>query len=69
MKPNNPHAKAIFNFFTLLPLVYYIPPWVDQHLTDNHLLVTVTSLMIIVPIISYVTMPLFLKSLKIFNER
>ena len=69
MKPHNRHAIAIFNFFTLLPLVYFIPPWLDQHLTNNHLLVTVTSLMIIVPIISYVTMPLFMKSLKLINER
>ncbi len=67
--PSNQHAIAIFTFVTLLPLVYYIPPWIIHNLTDNHLFVTVISLMIIVPVVSYVAMPLFIKSLKILEER
>ncbi len=63
--PINQHAIAIFTFIILLPLVYYIPPWIIHNLTDNHLFVTVISLAIIVPVVSYVAMPLFNKSLKI----
>lgn len=65
---NNQHIKAFFTFVTLLPLVYYIPPWVIHNLTDNHFLVTVISLIIIVPVVSYVAMPLFIKTLKILKE-
>jgi hypothetical protein len=69
MRPNNQHAIAIFTFVTLLPLVYYIPPWIIHNLTDNHLFVTVISLTIIVPVVSYGVMPLFIKSLKILKEK
>ena len=69
MRPNNQHAIAISTFVTLLPLVYYIPPWIIQNLTDNHLFVTVISLMIIVPVISYIAMPLFIKTLNILKDR
>ena len=66
---NNQHAIAIFNYVTLLPLVYYIPPWLIHNLTDDHLYVTMISLTIIVPVISYITMPLFIRILGIFNNR
>ena len=54
---------AIFTFATLLPLVYYIPPWLVRNLTDDHFLVTVVSLVVIVPIVSYVTLPVFFRVL------
>jgi hypothetical protein len=67
--PNNQHAKALFTFTTLLPLVYYIPPWLIRNLTDNHLFVTVVSLTIIVPVVSYVALPLFVKMLETLKEK
>ncbi len=60
-KPNR-HAIAAFTFITLLPLVYYIPPWLARNISDNHLLVTVLALLIIVPVVSYVALPLFFNS-------
>jgi hypothetical protein len=65
----NQHLIAVFTFVTLLPLVYYIPPWVASNVTDNHFFVTVLSLVIIVPIISYIALPLFFKALKVLNEK
>jgi len=62
-RPNR-HANAAFTFMVLLPLVYYIPPWLTRHVSDNHLLVTVLALVIIVPVISYVALPIFNKSLE-----
>jgi uncharacterized sodium:solute symporter family permease YidK len=61
----NQHVKAGFTFATLLPLVYYIPPWLADNVTDNHFYVTVLSLAIIVPVVSYVAMPLFFKAIEI----
>ena len=69
MLPPNQHAIATFTFATLLPLVYYIPPWLIRNLTDNHLFVTVISLTIIVPVVSYVALPLFVKVLEILKEK
>ncbi len=67
MRTHKQHAIAIFTFVILLPLVYYIPPWLTRNLTDNHFFVTVISLMIIVPVVSYVALPLFVKTLKILQ--
>lgn len=75
MKPNkqvlspNRHAIAAFTFVTLLPLVYYIPPWLMRNVTDNHLFATVLALAIIVPVVSYVALPLLFKSFEILNEK
>jgi hypothetical protein len=69
MNSTNQHAIAIFTFIILVPLVYYIPPWVNQNLTKSHFFVTVISLAIIVPIISYIAMPLFKKSLTVLQEK
>ena len=63
------HVVAIFTFVILLPLVYYIPPWLMHNITDNHLFVTVLAVAIIVPIVSYVALPLLFKSLEILNEK
>ena len=71
MRPNkqvsspNKHVVAAFTFATLLPLVYYIPPWLARNVTDNHFFVTVLSLAIIVPVVSYAALPLFFKALEI----
>ncbi len=64
---SNRHTMAAFTFMILLPLVYYIPPWLTRHVSDNHLLVTVLALAIIVPVMSYVALPLFIKSLARLN--
>jgi len=56
------HAISAFTFIILLPLVYYIPPWLMQNVSENHLLVTVLALIIIVPVMSYVALPIFFKS-------
>jgi hypothetical protein len=61
----NQHVIAAFTFATLLPLVYYIPPWLARNVTDNHFFVTVLSLAIIVPVVSYAALPLFFKALEI----
>ena len=66
--PPNQHLVATFTFATLLPLVYYIPPWLGSNVTDNHFFVTVLSLVIIVPIISYAALPLFFKALSILVD-
>lgn len=65
----NRHVIAIFTFVTLLPLVYYIPPWLMRNITDDHFFVTVLAVAIIVPIISYVALPIFSKSIEILNEK
>lgn len=61
----NRHAKVAYTFATLLPLVYFIPPWIATNVTDNHLFVTVLSLLIIVPFVSYAAIPLLIKTLDI----
>ncbi len=58
----NQHLIAIFTFAVLLPLVYYLPPWLVNNVTDNHFFVTVLSLLFIVPVISFAALPLFLKA-------
>lgn len=65
----NRHTIAIFTFVTLLPLVYYIPPWLMRNVTDNHFLVTVLALAIIVPVVSYVALPFLFKSFAILKGR
>ncbi len=57
------HINALFTFIALLPLVYYIPPWLEDHVTDNHLMVTVIALVIIVPLVSYIVLPVILRLL------
>ena len=63
MRPNqrgtlpNRHLVAFLTFVALLPLVYYVPPWLAQHVLNNQLVVTFLAVAIIVPIISYVALP------------
>ena len=65
----NRHVISIFNFVTLLPLVYYIPPWLVRNVTDNRFFVTLLALAIIVPVVSYVALPLLFKKFEIVNEK
>lgn len=62
ISPPNRHWVALYTFVILLPLVYLIPPWVMAYVTDNHGLVTVVSVAIIVPIVSYLALPNCLKA-------
>ncbi|NTS78297.1 hypothetical protein HR060_15705 [Catenovulum sp. SM1970] len=50
--------SSLSNYLMLVPLVYFIPPWVAQNISDNHLIVTLISLAVIVPLISFGLMPL-----------
>ena len=68
LSPNR-HVIAAFTFATLLPLVYYIPPWLVHKVTDNHFFVTVVSLAIIVPLVSYVALPILFKSFEILSGK
>ncbi|MBL4762381.1 MAG: hypothetical protein JKY93_06750 [Gammaproteobacteria bacterium] len=55
------HLAALFTFFSLLPLVYYIPPWLTSHVSDDPRIVTLLAVAIIVPIVSYIALPLLFK--------
>ena len=65
----NRHAIAFFTFVILLPLVYYIPPWLTHNVSDNHLYVTVLAVAIIVPIVTYVALPILFKTIEMINEK
>ena len=54
----NRHVMVFMTFIALLPLVYFIPPWVATHAVSDHAAVTVISVAIIVPLLSYVILPL-----------
>ncbi len=55
--PPSRHLVALFTFIALLPLVYYVPPWISRNLSTDPLIVTVIAVAIIVPIISYIVLP------------
>ncbi|QUY45847.1 hypothetical protein HRE53_31165 (plasmid) [Acaryochloris sp. 'Moss Beach'] len=55
--PPNRHLVAFFTFITLLPLVYYVPPWISQNVSSDRLVVTLIAVAVIVPIISYIALP------------
>lgn len=59
--PPSKHLMALLTFIALLPLVYFIPPWVARHISEQHFLVTFISVAVIVPLISYLILPLLLK--------
>jgi uncharacterized membrane protein (DUF485 family) len=63
MTPPNKHLLALINYITLVPLVYFIPQWLSPYLPSNELLQVCIIVAIIVPIISYIVMPMTLKSL------
>ena len=63
MNPPNKHLIALINYFTLIPLVYFIPQLLNPYLPANPLLQVCIVVAIIVPIISYIVMPLAMKRL------
>lgn len=63
MKAPNKHLIALINYLALLPLVYFIPAWLKPYLPDNELLQVCIVVAIIVPIISYIVMPITMKRL------
>jgi len=63
MKPVNKHVMALSTFILLLPLVYFIPPFVSNNISKDHLHVTVISVAIIVPLLSYIAIPLMLRAI------
>ncbi|OAO02155.1 hypothetical protein A8B75_12840 [Sphingomonadales bacterium EhC05] len=56
--PPSKHLAALFTFIGLLPLVYYIPPWIMENISADNRIVTLLAVGIIVPIISYVFLPI-----------
>lgn len=68
IRPNR-HIVAVFTYISLLPLVYFIPPWIANNVTANHLLATMLTLLIIVPLVSYVAVPLLVGMFKRLANR
>ncbi|MBB1331051.1 MULTISPECIES: hypothetical protein [Pseudoalteromonas] len=63
VKKPNQHIIALISFLALVPLVYFIPDFIGRYVTDNKLLNVIVAVGIIVPLISYVVVPLSLKLL------
>ncbi len=63
MTPPNKHLIALINYFALVPLVYFIPQWVEPYLPASKILQVCIVVAIIVPIISYIVMPVAMKQL------
>lgn len=63
MTSPNKHLIAVINYFALLPLVYFIPQWISPYLPTNPFLQVCIVVAIIVPIISYIVMPIAMKVL------
>jgi len=69
----NRHLIALITFLTLIPLVYFIPPALEVYLLPlltefgfpARLSITVVAVAIIVPIISYLVIPI---SMKVFSK-
>jgi len=53
----NRHLTAVFTFLTLLPLVYFIPPWIASYISNNDLIITVLAVLVMVPLVSYIFLP------------
>ena len=54
----NQHVMALITFLALVPLVYFIPEFIEQFLPAIKWLNVVVVVGIIVPIISYGVMPM-----------
>lgn len=64
MKAPNKHLIAIINYLALVPLVYFIPAWLQPLMPDNEFLEVCIVVAVIVPIISYIVMPVTMSVLK-----
>jgi len=62
LKPNN-HLMAFLTFILLLPLVYFIPYFIAAYISEDRFLVSLISVGVIVPLLSYCLMPIVLKLL------
>ena len=60
-KPDNRHLETVLTFVGLVPLVYYIPHWISQFISPDRGINTLLSLAVIVPLISYLWLPLTMK--------
>lgn len=61
MKAPNKHLIALINYLTLVPLVYFIPNSLQPYLPDNRFIQTCIVVAAIVPIISYIVMPITIR--------
>ncbi|WP_210418628.1 hypothetical protein [Aliikangiella coralliicola] len=68
-KRPNKHLIAFLTFVALLPLVYFIPPWVGTYISNDHFWITLISVALIVPIISYVVMPMMFYAINYFSAK
>ncbi|AIS58246.1 hypothetical protein ABF162_26525 (plasmid) [Vibrio coralliilyticus] len=59
MKANTPskHVMAIATYWSLLPMVYFLPKVLHPYLPDNDLIRLMILLAIIVPFTSYIILP------------
>jgi len=57
------HVMAVITFLALVPLVYFIPEWIAPMLPESKLINVVVAVGMIVPIISYVVMPIAVRFL------
>ncbi len=64
---DNQYIIVVLTFLDLLPLVYFIPPWVEQTFGVSHFFTTLISVGIIVSLISYVWLQQKLDSHKIIE--
>lgn len=63
MTPPNKHLIALINYITLVPLVYFIPQWLNPYLPDEKLTQVSVDVAVIVVIIAYIVTPLMMKFL------
>jgi len=66
--PPSRHLAALFTFIALLPLVYFIPPWIVEHISDDHRVATLLAVAIIVPIVSYLALPALFWFWRVINK-
>lgn len=60
----NKHILALATYFSLLPLVLFLPKLLNPYLPENDLARLMVLLAIIVPIISYLILPCVVKGLR-----
>ncbi|MCW8833255.1 MAG: hypothetical protein OQK09_15090 [Colwellia sp.] len=61
------HVMALATYLSLLPMVYFLPKWLDSYLPGSEILRLMALLAIIVPITSYFVLPSVVKVLKLIK--
>jgi len=56
----NKHFMALITFLLLLPLVYFIPELVSAYISNKRFLISLISVAIIVPLLTYILIPMVL---------